>query len=148
MKEIKEYSVCDPETLRQACIENEWFTEGTINQYNKLFYANDHGCTLGEIAVIIWVCSDVNAVTPCLLDIIGKLNHLRRAYRTEVGKMSVECCKNCGFYSELEHNFRCETGYVLSYCCTLFAKDNFVVEVTDPNDRCEYFTAKKETENG
>ena len=80
MKEIKEYSLCDPETLRQACIDNGWFTEGTINQYNKLFHANAHGCTLGEIAAIIWVCSDVEENSVSYADICEKLGHLWAEY--------------------------------------------------------------------
>lgn len=52
------YSVTTNEALRELCIKNGWFTCGTNRQYEKLFYANTHGCPLEEIATIIWICSD------------------------------------------------------------------------------------------
>lgn len=56
----KIYSVTYPEALRQLCIKNKWFTKGTNEQYEKLFYANEHGCPIEEIAIIIWICSASN----------------------------------------------------------------------------------------
>ena len=53
-----QYTVTYPEELRQLCIVNKWFTEGSNQQYEKLFYANEHGCPIEEIATIIWLCSD------------------------------------------------------------------------------------------
>lgn len=44
--------------LKQLCIENGWFDCGTNRQYEKLFYANEKGFTIEEIATIIWLCSD------------------------------------------------------------------------------------------
>lgn len=44
--------------LKQLCIENGWFTCGTNHQYEKLFYANEKGFSIEEIAAIIWLCSD------------------------------------------------------------------------------------------
>lgn len=55
------YTVTDTESLRTACIDNGWFTQGTSKQYEKLFYANRHGCPIEEIATIIWLCSDDEA---------------------------------------------------------------------------------------
>ena len=52
------YSITTNEALRALCIKNGWFTCGTNKQYEKLFYANDHGCPITEIATIIWLCSD------------------------------------------------------------------------------------------
>ena len=69
------YTVTDTETLRQACIDNGWFTQGTNNQYEKLFYANSHGCPIKEIATIIWLCSDEGAW--CRRDILDTLQDLR-----------------------------------------------------------------------
>ena len=43
--------------LRKLCIENNWFKRGTTYQYDKLFYANEHHCSIEEIATIIWLCS-------------------------------------------------------------------------------------------
>lgn len=44
--------------LKQLCIENGWFDCGTNQQYEKLFYANEKGFSIEEIAAIIWLCSD------------------------------------------------------------------------------------------
>lgn len=54
---MNNYSVTTPTRLRMLCIQNNWFTGGTIEQYDKLFYANEHGCPIEEIATIIWLCS-------------------------------------------------------------------------------------------
>lgn len=51
------------EKLRQLCIENGWFTCGTNHQYEKLFYANEMGCPIAEIASMIWLCSDGEKLT-------------------------------------------------------------------------------------
>lgn len=53
------YTVTSSDDLRLLCIKNNWFTCGSCEQYDKLFYANSHGATIEEIAAIIWVCSDV-----------------------------------------------------------------------------------------
>lgn len=45
------------ETLREICIENNWFTCGSNSQYDKLFYMNEHGCSADELALVIWLCS-------------------------------------------------------------------------------------------
>ena len=52
------FTVTDTDTLRRTCIHHNWFTEGTNTQYEKLFYANSHGCPIEEIATIIWLCTD------------------------------------------------------------------------------------------
>jgi hypothetical protein len=44
--------------LRTLCIENDWFTCGSIRQYERLFEANRFGADVDEIALIIWICSD------------------------------------------------------------------------------------------
>ena len=43
--------------LCELCIKNKWFTGGNFEQYEKLFYANDTGYPIDEIATIIWICS-------------------------------------------------------------------------------------------
>ena len=52
------YTVCDNERLRMLCIRNDWFTEGTVRQYQKLFRANEEKAPIEEIATIIWLCTD------------------------------------------------------------------------------------------
>lgn len=44
--------------LRKLCIENDWFTCGTNEQYEKLFTAYYENAPIEEIATIIWVCSE------------------------------------------------------------------------------------------
>ena len=55
---MKKYSVTTSEELRCLCIRKNWFTCGTNSQYDKLFYANENGCPIEEVATIIWLCSD------------------------------------------------------------------------------------------
>ena len=43
--------------LYSLCNKYQWFTHGDIEQYNRLFWKNDNGGTLEELAIIIWVCS-------------------------------------------------------------------------------------------
>lgn len=66
---MKKYSVTTPENLRMLCIQNNWFTEGSNRQYDKLFYANENGATIDEITTIIWLCSDTDAGGTCRRDI-------------------------------------------------------------------------------
>lgn len=67
---MKRYSVTTTSELRTLCIKNNWFTCGTIEQYEKLFYANESGCPIEEIATIIWLCSDEECRRLDILDIL------------------------------------------------------------------------------
>lgn len=52
------YVVTTFENLRQLCIKNNWFTCGSCEQYEKMFFANEKDCfSIEQIAMIIWVCS-------------------------------------------------------------------------------------------
>lgn len=58
--------------------------------------------------------------------------------------MANECCENCNFYADLEHNFKVVDGFEMSHCCVMFPiteSAGFVVEVS-PNDVCERFTRR------
>ena len=44
--------------LRELCIKNNWFTCGTVEQYNRLFERNQAGASINELSIIIWICSD------------------------------------------------------------------------------------------
>lgn len=46
------------DTLRDLCIENNWFTWGDNVQYSRLFNMNTQGCSIEELALVIWLCSD------------------------------------------------------------------------------------------
>lgn len=45
------------EELRLLCIEKNWFTAGSSQQYEKLFDMNRDGASLEELALVIWICS-------------------------------------------------------------------------------------------
>ena len=75
---MKKYSVTTTWELRQLCIDNNWFTCGTIEQYEKLFYANEHGCPIEEIATIIWLCSDEDCRRADVLDILTEVHKLHK----------------------------------------------------------------------
>ncbi|MDD6966416.1 MAG: hypothetical protein PUK18_02780 [Firmicutes bacterium] len=60
------------EMLRHLCIKNQWFTQGTSRQYEKLFHMNNQKATIEQIATVIWLCSDED--TTCRRDIIFELS--------------------------------------------------------------------------
>ncbi len=71
---MKNYTVTTTENLRNLCINHNWFTCGTNEQYEKLFYANENGCPIEQIATIIWLCSDDEW---CRRDILDELKSAR-----------------------------------------------------------------------
>ena len=71
---MKKYSITTPDDLRSLCIKNNWFTCGTNRQYDKLFYANENGCPIEEIATIIWLCSDEDCRRTDVLDVLIQAN--------------------------------------------------------------------------
>ena len=75
---MKKFSVTNTWELRQLCIAHDWFTCGTIEQYEKLFYANENGCPIEEIATIIWLCSDENCRRVDVLDILTEAHKLHK----------------------------------------------------------------------
>lgn len=72
------YSTIPTYDLRALCIEHDWFTCGTNEQYEKLFYANTNGASMEEIATIIWICSDADLHTKN--DILATLKTARAAW--------------------------------------------------------------------
>ena len=75
---MKKYSVTTAWELRQLCIDNDWFSCGTIEQYDKLFYANENGCPIEEIATIIWLCSNEDCRRADVLDILTEVHKLHK----------------------------------------------------------------------
>ena len=55
--------------LYALCNKYQWFTAGDAKQYEKMFWKNDNGGTLEEIAFMIWLCS-TNATEAEILKII------------------------------------------------------------------------------
>lgn len=74
---MKNYTVTTRENLRSLCIAHNWFTCGSWEQYEKLFYANENFRPIEEIATIIWLCSDDNW---CRRDILSILTDERRMF--------------------------------------------------------------------
>ena len=50
--------IASNEDLRLLCIKKNWFTSGSIRQYEKLFELNSNGATITKLATAIWICSD------------------------------------------------------------------------------------------
>ena len=71
----------EPERLRALCVSHNWFTRGSSRHYEKLFYANEHGCPIEEIATIIWLCSSDDW---CRRDILAILEDERNSYLEEL----------------------------------------------------------------
>ena len=69
------YTVCPTTELRQLCIDNDWFTQGSIRQYEKMFDANCEAKPIEFVATIIWTCSDGEYE-----DILAKLNEKMNEY--------------------------------------------------------------------
>lgn len=78
---MAKYTVTDNMTLQEACITLGWFTQGSSHQFDKLFYANEHGCPIEEIATIIWLCSDEEVW--CRRDILAELRDLKKAHEEQ-----------------------------------------------------------------
>ena len=55
-----EFSVMPNVSLARLCVDHGWFTLGSNDRYRKLFYANENGFSIGQIASMIWLLSDVN----------------------------------------------------------------------------------------
>lgn len=55
--------------LRSFCIEHDYFTAGTNEQYEKMFRKAEYGIKLSELALIIDMCSEHTTES----DILGKL---------------------------------------------------------------------------
>lgn len=43
--------------LYQLCNKYQWFTCGSVKQYNLMFELNKCGAELETLATIIWICS-------------------------------------------------------------------------------------------
>ena len=76
---MKRYTVTTREQLRLLCIRKNWFTCGTNEQYEKLFYANESGCPIEELATIIWLCSDDCRRSDILEDLISEYDKYKQS---------------------------------------------------------------------
>lgn len=81
--ETKMYTVTTASELRQLCIKNNWFAAGSNEQYEKLFYANENGCPIKEIATIIWLCSNEEVRR---IDVLAELKAARKSYLKRLRK--------------------------------------------------------------
>ena len=98
---MKRYSITTPDELRSLCIRKDWFTCGTGDQYDKLFYANASGCSIEEIATIIWLCSDESHARR---DILEELKAVQEEYHFNIAEQYIADGERsadevyCGFY--------------------------------------------------
>ena len=75
------YTVCTSWELRQLCIDNDWFTQGSNRQYEKMFDANAEVKPIEFVATIIWTCSNAEYE-----DILAKLNEKMNEYLKEINE--------------------------------------------------------------
>lgn len=57
--------------LYSLCNKYQWFTCGSIQQYDRLFEKAQNGASLKELALIIWICSS-NMTEQEILEILEK----------------------------------------------------------------------------
>lgn len=50
------------DVLRSECIKRCWFTGGTNQQYQKLFDLNAAGASSRDLALCIWLCTDLDTL--------------------------------------------------------------------------------------
>lgn len=50
--------------LYQLCNKYQWFTHGSNQQYSDLFEMLDHDFSTHDLAMVIWICSDITMWTP------------------------------------------------------------------------------------
>ena len=84
---MRKYSVTTTDELRSLCIRNNWFTEGSNEQYNKLFRANEELAPIEEIATIIWICSTEEQCSR--RDILEELKKVHEEYLMDVGEQQI-----------------------------------------------------------
>lgn len=71
--ESMKMSTFDFDTLYKACNRYHWFTCGDNTQYSKLFELNENGASIEELALVIYICSDVSRE-----DILNKLKEIKQ----------------------------------------------------------------------
>lgn len=49
--------------LYRLCNKHQWFTSGSVQQYDVLFEMLSEGATTHDLAVMIWICSDTDVWT-------------------------------------------------------------------------------------
>ena len=94
---MKNYTVTTNDDLRCLCIKKNWFTCGSNEQYAKLFHANESGCSIEEIATIIWLCSDEEQ--HCRRDILATLIEVHEEflmYEDVLRGFEEVICDECG----------------------------------------------------
>ncbi len=57
--------------LYSLCNKYQWFTDGSMRQYDRLFEKAQNGASIKELALIIWICSS-NMTEQKILEILEK----------------------------------------------------------------------------
>lgn len=64
----------------ELCNKYHWFTEGTTEQYNKMFRMVDEKAPIEEVATVIWLCTDEDKW--CRRDILAELKEAAKKAST------------------------------------------------------------------
>lgn len=95
----RKYVICEPEDLRTLCVDKDWFTCGSIKQYDKLFAMNEDETILKsdlsdatdymlcEMATVIWVCSDDSYT---FAEIYEELKERQKQYYSDLVKYATK----------------------------------------------------------
>lgn len=90
------------EDLRGLCIEKDWFTGGTCEQYERMFQALEDGASVEDLATMIWMCSTDEDGQPLRrADIVEVLNE-RQAWPISVGYLTDTLQRNGFGETEVE----------------------------------------------
>lgn len=74
-----EHNIVPTAHLRELCIDENWFTCGSINDYYKMFDMNaDNQFSLRDVATVIWFCSGEDK---SLSDILRRCRIARETYK-------------------------------------------------------------------
>lgn len=73
---MEKYGITTRKQLEELCIANDWLTEATFSQFTKIFDANEAGCCLHTMTLLIWMCSPETDI----LDIKEALTQAHKEY--------------------------------------------------------------------
>lgn len=83
--------------LRTLCIQENWFTGGSINQYNKLFELNESQVVEKEndlnkyiwnLSLVIWTCTPNKTLSDIQSTLILKMN--KKMNEANLAKFAIE----------------------------------------------------------
>lgn len=66
--------------VNELCNKYRWFTQGTTEQYNKMFRMVEEKAPIEEVATVIWLCTDEDKW--CRRDILAELKEAAKKAST------------------------------------------------------------------